>query len=228
MILITTFYESSSLPRNNELKQCLIHNNANKYITQIYLLNDNMYTLDFLKDTSKIIQIVVDDDNKKRLGFDYAFSFINSKLVGEKCILSNSDIFFDDSLSSLENFKLENYFLSLSRYEDINKTQLAKSWSQDAWIFQSPCKIDINACKFKFGTLGCDGKLNYLAYQQHYNLINPAKTIFSFHLHKSNIRTYTNKNRIAKPYIWVEASRLYKKGMLTLRTQHKIIPLTSK
>ena len=73
MILITTYYESDNLHRKNEIIQCLINNNDNKYIKNIYLLNDKIYPLDFLQDASKIIQIIVDDDNKKRLGFDYAF-----------------------------------------------------------------------------------------------------------------------------------------------------------
>ena len=225
MILITTYYESDNLYRKNEIIQCLINNNDNKYIKRIYLLNDKIYPLDFLQDESKIIQIVVDDDNKKRLGFDYAFSFINSTLIGQKCILANSDIFFDNSLSHLENFNLNNYFLTLSRYEDTNKTQLASAWSQDAWIFTSPCRIDKNLCKFKFGTLGCDSKLNYLAYKENYNIVNPSKTIFSFHLHASNIRTYNKEYRIDKPHIWVNSSFLHEKGQLTLKTDNELILL---
>ena len=228
MILITTYYDSDNLYRNNEIIQCLINNNNNKHIKRIYLLNDKIYPLDFLQDDSKIIQIIVDNDNKKRLGFDYAFSFINSTLIGQKCILANSDIFFDNSLSNLEHFNLNNYFLSLSRYEDINKTQLSQAWSQDTWIFNSPCRIDKNLCKFKFGTLGCDSKLNYLAYKENYNIVNPSKTIFSFHLHASNVRTYDKEYRIDKPHIWINSSFLHEKGQLTLKTDSELILLPLK
>lgn len=42
-----------------------MNNNNNKYIKNIYLLNDAIYELEFLEDKSKIIQIIVNDDSKK-------------------------------------------------------------------------------------------------------------------------------------------------------------------
>ena len=225
MILITTFYQSSNQERNNEIKECLIKNTNNTFIEHIYLLNDTRHSLNFLTDTKKITQIIVDDNNKQRLGFDFALNFINKNLSGKKCILANSDIHFDNSLSQLSAFNLTTYFLTLSRYEDYLRTQMALKWSQDAWIFQSPCKINLNKCCFKFGTLGCDGRINYLAYEAGYKLLNPSKSIFSYHLHKSNYRTYNNTTRVVKPYLWVDASNLNEKAKLSIKTDTSVINL---
>jgi hypothetical protein len=36
MILITTYYETENITRNNEIKKCLVKNFENKYIDKIY------------------------------------------------------------------------------------------------------------------------------------------------------------------------------------------------
>ena len=83
--------------RQNEIDLCLIKNNNNKYINEIHLLVEELYDLSFV-DTTKIKQIVIN----KRLSYQDAFEYYNINLSNQICILSNADIYYDDSLNILK------------------------------------------------------------------------------------------------------------------------------
>jgi hypothetical protein len=205
--LITTYYNSNNEIRQKEINNCLINNFNNQYIKQIYLLNDSIYDLNFINDCdNKIIQIVVDDNNKKRLGFDYAFSFINKNLIGEKCIVSNSDIYFDDTLELLKEYNFNKKCLALTRYD--GDKLVFKSNSQDSWFFESPIDIDVNKFNFKFGHPGCDNRIAQIVHESGYTIINPCLTIKTHHLHQSGIRNWTAKDRIDGKYLYLNFCKL--------------------
>lgn len=206
--LVTSYYYTPKIKRQQELNLSLKKNVENKYIEKIYLLNDKIYDLPFLTENEKqnIIQIKVDDKNALRLGYDYAISFINNNLSGKKCILSNSDIYFDDTLQHLIEYNLENVFCGLSRYD--NDILFDRKDSQDSWIFISPLRVDLVRCRFKFGHPGCDNKLAYIAKKANYTLINPSKTIKIHHLHNSKVRNYTKEHHVHGPYEYILPSTL--------------------
>lgn len=206
--LITTYYKSGNEIRQSEINECLINNFNNQYIAKIYLLNDSVYDLDFVSKNieNKIVQIVVDDNNKTRLGFDYAFEFVNKNLSGEKCIVSNSDIYFDLTLELLNEYNLDNKCLALTRY-DKNKL-IYGSRSQDSWIFKSPLNIEPNKFNFKFGHPGCDNRIAQIIKESGYNITNPCVTIKTHHLHMSGIRNWTEKDRIKGEYLFLKPCEL--------------------
>jgi hypothetical protein len=212
--LITSYYESTNNKRQNELKQCLINNVNNQYIQKIYLLNDKNYNLEFITDKTKIEQIIVDNDSKNRLKFSYAVNFINNNLIGEICILSNSDIYFDETLKNLIDYDMDNKFLALSRYN--NRFLYNNYLSQDSWIFKSPLQIDINQINFPFGTIGCDNIFAYIVHKHNIDVSNPSKTIKSHHLHASKYRTYDSKNRLHGIYLGIKSHELNKQSILKI------------
>ena len=124
MILVTTYYKSDNLERQKELDKCLIKNIQNKYIKKIYLLNNYLYDLSFINQEiqkNKIEQIIISNNTNYKLKYNDSIQFINENLYDEICILSNSDIYFDNSLSKINNKIINNSLLALLRYdEDIN------------------------------------------------------------------------------------------------------------
>lgn len=207
MILITTYYKPNNEERLNELNQCLINNFNNNFIKKIYLLNDKIYDLSFINYCeNKITQIIVNEENNDRLGYDYAIDFINNNLEGNICILCNSDIFFDDSLEKLVDYNFDNKMLALARYN--NNILFNKIDSQDSWIFKSKAKIDLSLCKFKFGKPCCDNRIACIFKDHGYNVINPSLTIKSHHLHNSNFRTYDKKDKVTGDYFFIKPSIL--------------------
>jgi hypothetical protein len=172
--LITSFYISQNEDRNREIELCLVMNAKNNFIKKIYLLNDRIYDLKFIPEEyiAKIVQIEVDDDNKNRLGFDCAISFTNKSLIGEICIIANSDIYYDETLLLLKISDLDKTVFVLSRYEHSDKKlNDHPEYCHDSWIYKSPVTIDIEKCNFKFGTWACDHVINYL-FAEHNNLLN--------------------------------------------------------
>ncbi len=208
MLLITSFYIPENKERYEELKQALQNNFLNQYIKKIYLLNDKIYDLSFIEgNEQKIIQVIVDDENKSRLGFDYSIKYINDNFTDNICILANSDIYFDKTLSYLINYNFDNKVLALSRYD--NGIRYSKRDSQDSWIFKSKANINLDLCNFKFGLPGCDNRLAYIFFESGYEVINPSKTIKSHHLHNSNFKTYNLSSRVPGPYHLICPTELF-------------------
>lgn len=56
---------------------------------------------------------------------------------------------------------------------------------------------------FQLGKPGCDNRIAYLFKDAGLLPINPCKKIKSYHYHSSGFRTYTQKERIPRPYLLV-------------------------
>ena len=119
MILVTTYYKPKNKEREEEINRCLIKNYQNKYIEKIYLLNDKIYDIPITNDyKKKFQQIIVSNDEKYKLTYYDAIKFINDNLDDRICILSNSDIYFDNSLQNINNKTIKNNFMALLRYDE--------------------------------------------------------------------------------------------------------------
>jgi hypothetical protein len=210
MILITTYYESSNSERNNEIKLCLFKNVHNKFIEKIYLLNDKIYDLSFTKDIKrKIVQHVIKNSTSNyKLKYDDAVQFINDNLWGKICILSNSDIYFDHSLSKINYTNIEHKCFALLRYDQtptgvkiiFTRNGMPRDDSQDCWIFKSPINLPIDKLDFSLGTLGCDSIFATILHDAGLKVVNPSFDIITTHVHNTQFRTYNLDNRIHGKY----------------------------
>jgi len=121
--LIVQYYKvknSSDIKyRQKEIDTVLKINCNNIYIKKIYLLLEEDYELKFLtkKEHFKIVKVIIG----KRLSYNDAFTFYNENLSKSICILSNADIYFDDSIKYLNNinWSINKLLLSPTRYEHI-------------------------------------------------------------------------------------------------------------
>ena len=199
--LITSYYHSPNDKRQTELNQCLINNSKNPHIKSIFLLNSQIFDLDFIDQEyrHKIVQFTLNDENRDRLHYDCAIQFTNDYLCGQKCIVSNSDIYFDETLNRLDKFDFNNRSVALSKYNNgvLNESIID---SQDSWCFVSPLKVDLSQIKFKFGIPGCDNIFAGIMVKSGYHVFNPCKTIKTHHLHDSDYRSYNEKDRIQGDY----------------------------
>ena len=219
MILITTFYIPINQTREKEINKCLLKNAENPYIQKIYLLNDKIYELPLGPELSKKVeQIIINPDPNYKLRFDDAISFINSyeDCLGNICILSNSDIYFEKSLGKIDNQTISNNVYALLRYDENSDSQPSlyskngtpRNDSQDCWIFKSPLKVDTKLLNFEFGTLGCDNVFANIIYNSGIYISNPCLEIKSIHVHCSNFRTYDNSTRLWGNYCKLEPCKL--------------------
>jgi hypothetical protein len=124
---------------------------------------------------------------------DY-FQFAN--LLSGTCIVANADIYFDDSLESI-NYLNEQDFLCISRWND-GELQGQAAYSQDVWVFKQKISDDmINESNFFLGTQQCDNRIAFLAVKHGFNVSNPCHLIKCHHLHKDADQiTYDKKHKI--------------------------------
>ena len=213
MILVSSYYNSKSNERQEELKKCLINNNNNELIEKIYLLNDDIYDLDFINDKSKINQILI---NNNKTNFKECIEFINKYLQNEVIILANSDIYFDNSLEKIIDYDFTNKVFCILRYDLNNNNELEifkhfnepRSDSQDSWIFTSPLNVNLNNINFNFGVPGCDNMFASELFNSKYKLLNPCYDIITTHLHNSNERNDNEYERIHGNYCLIYPDNL--------------------
>lgn len=187
--LFINYYEDPRPERQAELLECICRNLINPYIDKIHILIDDPAPEEFNSD--KIVLHEIDT----RPTYDDFIKIIKSVSIPEDVnIISNTDIWFDDSISLIENIE-HNALYALSRYDDNILWDHADS--QDCWIFRLPIDIQL---PFKLGIPGCDNRLLYLFHKAGWKISNSALSIRTHHIHRSNIRNYKSTDQVPGPY----------------------------
>ena len=207
IFLFSQFFIHSDTLRTYEIKYCLKKNVENPNIKIIYLLNERIYTDEELGvSSSKIIQINI----KNRLTFKDIFDYVEILDISGYILFANSDIFFNESLQKLRYSELakKKIFIGLLRYDykDSSDIKLSgpRSNSQDTWILHSNFNIKKSqrkVLKFNFGKPGCDNKILYIMKILGYHIINCPEIIKSLHVHNTEIRNYSPKDVVSKPWM---------------------------
>lgn len=196
-ILVTVLYNETNSKRMQEYITCLERNMAHQLIEKVHVVYDQARDdeenklLKFLKDKGVALTYV-----RGRPTYNFCFELVNAYYPNRKIILSNADIYFNDTLFLLQDYDLTNRFLALTRWNVQKngkiKLQHASSrrdniWSQDSWIFQTPL------CNFMddsitLSSVNCDTWIAYRAKEAGLAVINPCLDIQCCHLHLSQIR----------------------------------------
>jgi hypothetical protein len=191
VILLTGLYHDPDAGRRAEFIECVRRNASNPHIEEIHVfVEDGSHPqLDCPK-----IKIV---PHGRRLTYQDLFAYANRFFAGRSVIIANADIFFDGSLARLTDYELVGRLICLSRW-DIAQDGTAHFFdhalSQDAWIFQAPMRDLL--CEFPLGVPGCDNRLAWEAARAGLALSNPSRSIRALHLHLSQVRRYTERERL--------------------------------
>lgn len=116
--LITSLYNEPNDKRIQEYITCMKRNLAHPLIDEIYVLydsskdNDKNHILKFLEDNNVNISYIT-----SRPTYRYCFEYASKTFPNSRVILSNADIFFNETLTLLDNFDLNNTILTLSRWK---------------------------------------------------------------------------------------------------------------
>lgn len=208
--VIYQFFIHSNKLRQQENEYCLKQLVENTLINNIYLLTEREYTTEELGTSStKITQQVIG----KRLSYKDFFDFVDT--ISGYCILINSDIFFDNTLSNIFTSGLAKQKSALAqlRFEFNGKDELNKCKifgprydSQDAWIIHSKFNIQKKyrkAFDFNLGKPGCDNKILYLLKIMGFTVYNDPNHIKCYHYHTSQVRDYNKSDLIKQPYVYM-------------------------
>ncbi len=194
MILITSYYRTSNDERNSELDFVLEKNINSGIFEKIILMCD---TQKIQERNNPIIDIVRTE--KRPLYIDFFNIGNRDSYNGKIVVISNSDIFYDETVNESVHYLEKSDFLALTRYEydisDDSSLMVMGCDSQDSWIYRSPIKTRNIDANFQMGIPGCDNRIAYEISKKH-KIINPSKTIKIYHHHNTNYRTYDPNNRL--------------------------------
>lgn len=193
--LFQQFYIPDDEERFQETKECLKRNVELGLFKKIYLINERIYTNEELGIESDLItQVIIGKRLTYKIFLDYA-----SRENGF-CLLSNSDIFFDQTLDNIRKSILRETksVQCLRRYEfrgeqNLNKCKNHVNYesSQDTWIIHSS-KIDTKHEDFdiSLGVPGCDNVICGLFKTSGYTILNNYVDLRTYHNHRSDKRNY--------------------------------------
>ena len=218
-ILITGLYNESEKERIREYITCMEHNLRHPSIEKVHVIydttgdDDKNVILSYLRNKM--------EENKKldvvythgRQTYGQCFEVANTLYPNRKIILSNSDIYFNETLELLNNYELTDKFLALTRcnVKEDGSIELFKQYdyqgkfsryaslrSQDVWIFKTPLRKFENDT-IQIGVMMCDCVIAYQAMKAGLIVLNPCITIRCCHLHLSEIRNYDIENQLPVP-----------------------------
>lgn len=199
--LITQYFRSSDMDRRSEIKETLRKNCECSQIDRIILMTEEDYSKDWKKipGSDKITQIII----HKRLTYAHFLQFVHDEVpAGIYAILANADIYFDSTLLELWKLDLKDKALALLRWDVKDEPVLfgPRADSQDSWIMLSDSIKERTwpyaTFDFQLGQAGCDNAFAAHLLRNRFSIFNPCLSIKTYHLHQSNVRTYSVKDTI--------------------------------
>lgn len=208
MVLLTAFYVDADPGRTAELVQALGRNVANGRIEELRVFCEERGDPRRLAEAypplaSPRVTLVA---HGRRVTYGDLFRHARATCAGRTVAIANADVWFDASVARLEGLDLDGRMLCLSRWEpepDGGARLLEHPFSQDAWIFRAPAPR--LAADFPLGVPACDNRLAFEAQAAGLAVSNPARSIRVHHLHRSGVRRYAARDRLAGPVLGVPA-----------------------
>jgi len=204
MYLYVSYFLDSNEKRQHEVDLCLFYNIMSNLFSEIHIVTEHRAAHEKLKDfkskfhTERLHAHMV----HMRPTYDTFFSFMRQKQEPKAYfILANADIYFDRTLMRMPKFLTSDTALCLARHDmgpqGLQIYRLTPD-SQDVWIFQGPPKQNVQA-PFCLGKPGCDNLIAFKLQRAGYKIKNPARNIVLTHLHASQVRHYSAKDRVGSP-----------------------------
>jgi hypothetical protein len=201
--LFTTAYPEAGPARRAELLECLRRNVACAAIGEVCILVEG--NVDFLPDSPKMRTKAVG----ARPTYSNFFAWIAEAAASDDVsIISNSDIWFDESIAVANRVVGSRDCLALARWSD--GRLFNRNDSQDAWIFRGHLRMV--AGDFPLGVPRCDNRLLYELQTAGYRVSNPAFSIRARHVHSGERGEYTHEglaHSVAEPYRYLWPHNLW-------------------
>lgn len=209
--LLQSWYSESHPQRAEELNTCLANNLALECVDEVCLLLERgaMPALTHPKLRLRA--------TRSRPTYRDFFLWANEMCSSshDVTVVANSDLYFDQTLTLLEEMLQPEQCAAISRWDVIsNGTAVLfdRNDSQDAWCFRGQIRPIV--CDFCVGIPRCDNRILFELRQAGYQVINPAFSVRAFHLHAGQRNEYPGQ--IQGPHVPPPYAYLYPHNLLTL------------
>lgn len=193
--LLVEYYTIDVPDRQAELDYCLIHNIQNKNIDFVHIFGP------IVGDTSDYGSNVIINYNEQRFTYNDYFEYSLTIPDDDIVIISNLDIYFDNTLKLVDQYLTSEDVFALTRWDDTGEGNTITNGefvpyynaatSQDTWIFRSRIKpMNRTECDYTLGVPACDNRIAYEFANAGYIVSNPCVDVKIYHNHKTNIRFY--------------------------------------
>jgi hypothetical protein len=181
---------------------CLYRNLSNKLIDKVILFVDNCEFNNIFNE--KLIVVPIQTRLSYKMWMDYA----DKEYPEDIKILSNSDVYFDESLSFLDQInEWENRLYVLTRkdltkdgniipsslvYNPNNTEQISHQHCQDAWIYKNKLKSDFNN-NYNLGAMHCENGFRISAQESGICVFSLFNNIELTHVDWRGSKVYSEK-----------------------------------
>ena len=212
LVLIQQYYKPSESVRLKEIDKCLKKNIENPLIDCIYLFVESKNIK--LPKHPKLVFL----EMKNRITYADCIHLIKNKIgEGKLVVFANSDIYLDASWYNLWSSDIHDICLALLRWEESDgepEIYGPRADSQDTWVVHSDSVINrswnLDAFTIPFGTPGCDNAILIEFLRNKFKIINPALSLRTLHVHKSQIRNYDPLDIVDRPmYMHVDPTGIH-------------------
>ena len=216
LVLIQQYYKPTDKSREKELKKCLEMNLKCDFIDEILLFVESK-DLQIPSDSEKKIKQI---PMKSRLSYANCIDTIQRVVgAGKLVAFANADIYLNETWKAVWSVNLHDVFVALLRWEEGSAGEPhtlfgPRNDSQDTWLIHSDSvlnrKWDLNAFNIPFGKAGCDNAILIEFLRNKFKIVNPAMSLQTVHVHKSDFRTYEKTDIVDRPnYMFVEPTGMH-------------------
>ena len=205
IILFTQFYLANDKETNDLNIYALTNNYKNKYINEIILLNEKIYSEEELGFEDKNLDKIKQVNINKRLKYSDVFEYIQANnLKNQIIVISNLDIYLNDSINNLNKIELDKFKLCycLTRWETYKNGKKHEpflnpnsSSSCDTWCLHTKWihELDVSEFNLRLGTVGCENMFQYKLALSHFYLRNDPYLIKIMHSEKHCLKDKRKK-----------------------------------
>jgi len=156
-------------------------------------------------------EVVPVEGTAKRWTFADFFQLAAERFPGRICVVSNSDIAFDETIALAEPLAEQGGLVALTRWDDAASPSMegrsaGEHWhffshSQDAWVFKAGGLPAFEA-GFQLGIPGCESRLAFEAAAAGVIVVDPALSIRCHHHHASAVRSWHRRDGYRGPMLF--------------------------
>jgi len=222
LVLIQQYYTPANKIRSKELYKCLKANIENPLIDRIVLFVESKSDLLPPDPNKKVTKVLM----KSRITYADCIETVQKQIgPGHLVVFANTDIYLDATWRSVWAVDLRDTFAALLRWEEGEGATEATPFgprndSQDSWLIHSDSVLsrtwDLEKFKIPFGKAGCDNAILTEFMRNKFKIVNPAFSLRTIHVHKSEYRTYDKTNIVDTPvYVFIEPSGIHELNPIT-------------